>query len=207
MTKLMHPNPPPAFPGMRIGLLGGSFNPAHEGHRHISVTALKRLALHRVWWLLTPGNPLKRSDELADLHQRMARARTISAHPRIEVTDFEAGLSSPYSFDTLRFLIRRFPGVQFVWIIGGDNLAQFHRWRDWRRIFRAVPILVADRPDFRQAALASTAARRFASAQRPEARAIHLPAMTPPAWTYVSLPLCDISSTELRQGTGTSKLR
>ncbi|MGF1622179.1 MAG: nicotinate-nucleotide adenylyltransferase [Rhodomicrobiaceae bacterium] len=207
MTKLMQPNPPPAFSGMRIGLLGGSFNPAHDGHRHISVTALKRLALNRVWWLVTPGNPLKRFDELADLWERMAQGRKISAHPRIEVTDFEAGLSSPYSFDTLRFLKRRFPRVQFVWIIGGDNLAQFHRWRDWRRIFRTVPILVADRPDFRQAALASTAARHFAGAQLPESCAIRLPAMTPPAWTYLSLPLCDISSTQLRQGTVALKSR
>lgn len=202
MTKLLHRNPPPAFPGMRIGLLGGSFNPAHDGHRHISVTALKRLALHRVWWLLTPGNPLKRSDELADLGQRTARARAISAHPRIDVTDFEVGLASPYSFDTLRYLKRRFPGVHFVWIVGGDNLAQFHRWREWRGIFKTLPILIADRPDCRHAALASTAAMRFASAQRPESGAIRLPEMKPPVWTYLSMPLRDISSTELRQGTG-----
>ena len=190
--------PPPAFPGMRIGLLGGSFNPAHEAHRHISVAALNRLGLHQVWWIVTPGNPLKSASELAPLDERLAYAARVAAHPKIVVTAFEAALGTAYSAHTIRYLQRRYPGVQFIWIMGGDNLAQFHRWRDWAQIFSSIPIFVADRPECRHAAFASPAARRFASAYLPENRAGLLTSSPAPAWTYLSLPLRNISSTAIR---------
>jgi len=192
--------PPPAFPGMRIGLLGGSFNPAHEGHLHISRFALKRLGLHKLWWLVTPGNPLKSRSGLPDLPSRLRQAQEIATDPRIVVTGLEAGLSSTYACDTIRFLRTRFPGVRFVWIIGGDNLAQFHRWRHWQDIFQALPVLVADRPEFRHKALSSPAAMRFSAALASESAAPRLAMLAPPAWIYLSLPLCDLSSTAIRQG-------
>lgn len=197
--------PPPAFPNMRIGLLGGSFNPPHEGHRHISLAALARLRLVKLWWLVTPGNPLKNSAHLPSLAERLALAGEIAAHPSIEITGFEAVLPTAYAIDTVRFLRRRFPGVHFVWIMGGDNLAQFHRWRDWAGLFAALPILVVDRPGARFRALASPAASRFAAARLPESAAPRLAALAPPAWIYMTLPLCGASSTAIRGDLGAAK--
>ena len=194
--------PPPAFAGMRIGLLGGSFNPPHEGHRHISLTAIARLRLDRLWWLVTPGNPLKDAGDLPHLAERMTLAADAAAHPAIEITGFEAALPTPYAIDTVRFLQRRFPAAHFVWIMGGDNLAQLHRWRDWAGLFRALPILVLDRPETRFRALASPAARRFAAGRFPESAALRLPLLAPPAWIYMTLPLRDVSSTALRAQAG-----
>jgi len=191
--------PPPAFPSMRIGLLGGSFNPAHEGHRQISLAAIKRLQLHKLWWLITPGNPLKKTDQLPGLDDRLAYARHVASHPKIEVTGFEADLPTPYSLETITYLQRRYPSVDFVWIVGGDVLVQFHHWRNWQRIFLSIPILVADRPGFRHAALASPAARRFAAAQIPEDALGQLTNLPPPAWSYLSLPLCEVSATAIRR--------
>jgi nicotinate-nucleotide adenylyltransferase len=189
---------PPAFPGMRIGLLGGSFNPAHEGHLHISRVALARLGLHAVWWLVTPGNPLKDASARQTLPQRLTSARAAACHPRIRVTAFEAARGSPFTADTLAFLLRRHKGVHFVWIMGGDNLAQFHRWRDWRRIFAGLPIFVLDRPGARLPAIASPAARSFAAARLPEEAAATLPTRPAPAWIYAGLPLSPLSSTAIR---------
>jgi nicotinate-nucleotide adenylyltransferase len=187
---------PPAFPSMRIGLLGGSFNPAHDGHRHISLAAIARLSLDRVWWVVTPGNPLKSRSELAVLDERIEIARQVAVHPRIDVTGFEAELHSPYAIDTIRFLQQRHAGVRFIWIIGGDNLCQLHLWRRWREIFLAIPILVADRPEFRHRALASPAATQF----RPSLRrnAAGLTRATSPAWAYLTLPLNKSSSSAIR---------
>ncbi len=189
---------PPAFPGMRIGLLGGSFNPAHEGHLHISRVALARLGLHAMWWLVTPGNPLKAPRARETLPQRLGSARGIARHPRIRVTAFEAACGSHFTADTVALLLRRYSGVHFVWIMGGDNLVQFHRWRDWRRIFASMPILVLDRPGARLPAIASPAARAFACARLPEESAAALPLRPPPAWVYASLPLSPLSSTAIR---------
>ena len=191
-------NPPPAFPHMRIGLLGGSFNPPHEGHRHISLAALARLRLDRLWWVVTPGNPLKSATHLPSLAERMSHSAEVASHPAIEITGFEAALPTPYAVDTVHFLQRRFPGTHFVWIMGGDNLAQLHRWRDWAGLFTALPILVLDRPGARLRALASPAARRFAGARLSESAALRLPVLSPPAWIYLTLPLCDASSTAIR---------
>ena len=190
--------PPPAYPGMRIGLLGGSFNPPHPGHRHIAEIALQRLGLDQVWLIVTPGNPIKDHGELAALSQRLAATRETVAHPRLVVTGFEAAMPTAYTAQTLAFLHRRFPGVHFVWIMGGDNLAGFHRWQEWTGIMRMMPITVLDRPGFRFRAMASRAAHVFAHARVSEAQSGALALMQPPAWSYLTIPLADISSTQLR---------
>jgi nicotinate-nucleotide adenylyltransferase len=183
---------------MRIGLLGGSFNPPHEAHRAISLTALKRLGLDRVWWLVTPGNPRKDASKLASLESRVAAARTLANHPRIAVTGFEAGSGTAYTVDLIAELKRRFPGVSFVWLMGADNLAEFDRWHAWEKIFAAVPIAVLDRPGFRLKARAGKAAKRFAAYSIDESDARGLAGLVPPAWTILTHTLSPLSSTALR---------
>jgi nicotinate-nucleotide adenylyltransferase len=184
---------------MRIGLLGGSFNPAHDAHREISLTALKRLGLDSVWWLVTPGNPLKDVSTLPALEERVAAAREIARHPRVAVTGFDGGTGSRYTIDLLTALKRRFPAVHFVWLMGADNLAQFHRWKDWAGLFSLVPIAVLDRPGHRLKAQASPAARRFAAYYVDETDAAGLALLVPPAWTILSHKLSGLSSTALRE--------
>jgi nicotinate-nucleotide adenylyltransferase len=167
----IHANPPHAEPGQRIGLLGGSFNPPHAAHRLITEIALTRLRLDRVWWLVTPGNPLKDRSVLLPLAERLALARTLMDDPRVIITDFERGLNSPFTAATLAYLKLRFSSVHFVWLMGGDCLADFHRWQHWRQIFEMLPIAVIDRPGWRLPALASRAGRAFSSRRLPEARA------------------------------------
>lgn len=197
---------PRAAPGMRIGLYGGSFNPPHAGHRHVSLLALKRLRLDRIWWLVTPGNPLKEHGELAGTAERVALARRMASHPRIDVTSFEEGIGARYTVDTLLFLARRCPGVNFVWIMGADNLASFHRWRGWETIAALMPIAVVDRPGFTLAATRSRAAIRLAP-YRVDARAAACLATTaPPAWLFLYGPRSSLSSTELRRSGRTSLL-
>ena len=195
-----HLKVPMAAPNMRIGLLGGSFNPAHAAHRHISLAALKRLGLDQVWWLVSPGNPLKDAGKMPDLEARIEVAREVAHHPKIVVTGFEAGRPSAYTVDTIGFLKRRYPSVDFVWLMGADNLASFHRWREWEKLFGLVPIAVLDRPGYRLKARASRAAQRFAFAALDESDARGLASMGPPAWTLLSLPLSSLSSTRLRGG-------
>jgi nicotinate-nucleotide adenylyltransferase len=184
---------------MRIGLLGGSFNPPHAAHRLISINALKRLHLDQVWWMVTPGNPLKQHSGLAPLAARIRLAREVSRHPRIKVTAFEAGIGTVYTAKVLRFLWRRYPRVRFVWLMGADNLASFHHWKDWQAIFARMPIAVEDRPGWRYRALASPAANRFARFRLPESEAAALPGLPPPAWCFLSGPLSKLSSTALRR--------
>ena len=191
--------PPPVADGMRIGLLGGSFNPPHTGHRLISETALKRLRLAQVWWLVTPGNPLKDHANLAPLAERIRLARTIARTPAIKVTAFEAAIGTAYTAQTLAWLHDRNPRVRFVWLMGADNLASFHRWNDWRSIFGLVPIAVEDRPQWRYRALSSPAAIRFAQYRLAESEAAKLPDLAPPAWCYLSGRLSKLSSTVLRE--------
>jgi len=189
---------PMAAPNMRIGLLGGSFNPPHAAHREISLTALKRLRLDQVWWLVTPGNPLKDAADLPSLKKRVAAAKELVSHPRIEVTGFAGERASAYTIDLLTELKRRFPAVSFVWLMGADNLADFHRWRAWQEIFGLMPIAVFDRPGFRLKARASKAAQRFSLFQVDESDAAGLACLVPPAWSILSHQLSRLSSTELR---------
>ncbi|HXF55802.1 MAG TPA: nicotinate-nucleotide adenylyltransferase [Hyphomicrobiaceae bacterium] len=191
--------PPLVLPGQRIGVMGGTFNPPHAGHLLVSRSALRRLALHQVWWVVTPGNPLKGNEDLPDLCGRMDLCRRLAADRRVRVTGFEETLRTPYTAVTLAFLRRRFPRVRFVWIMGADNLAGFHRWQDWRRIAAIMPIAVVDRPGWRLKALASRAAHALARAYLPESRALTLPLLKPPAWTFITGPLSHLSSTELRR--------
>jgi nicotinate-nucleotide adenylyltransferase len=188
---------------MRIGLLGGSFNPPHEAHRAISLAALKRLGLDQVWWLVSPANPLKDSSRLPSLEARAGAARKLARHPRIEITGFSGG--STYTIDLLTALKRRFPGVQFVWLMGADNLAEVQRWRDWEQIFALVPIAVFDRPGYRLKALASRAAQLFAAYRVDETDAGGLAGLIPPAWTLITHPLSGLSSTALRAGAKNDK--
>jgi len=194
---------PMAAPNMSIGLLGGSFNPPHDAHRQISLTALKRLGLDQVWWLVAPGNPLKDPTKLASLQDRVHAARKMAKSPRIEVTSFAA--SSPYTIDLITELKRRFPGVNFVWLMGADNLAQFHRWRSFDKIFARMPIAVLDRPGFRLKARAGMEAQRFAPYRVDESDARGLARLEPPAWTILTHRLSGLSSTALRAGKAKKK--
>jgi nicotinate-nucleotide adenylyltransferase len=185
-------------PRLRIGLLGGSFNPAHEGHRAISREALKRLRLDRVWWLVSPQNPLKPTDQTADLAQRLAAARAIADHPRVVVTDLERRIGTRYTVDTLAWLTRRCR-ARFVWLIGADNMAQLPRWRRWQRLVRMVPIAVFDREPYSYLALAGRMASAYAGGRLAERRAPVLAECPPPAWVYLRLRRHQASSTALRQ--------
>ena len=183
---------------MRIGLLGGSFNPPHAAHRLISEIALKRLGLTQVWWLVTPGNPLKSKRELLNVGERLEACRRLAADRRIVITDFEKELRGAFTISTLGYLRERHPGVHFVWLMGADNLAGMHRWRQWRDIFRIMPIAVIDRPRWRFKALASPAAAAHAASRWPEAKAMRLATAPAPAWLFLTGPLSDLSSTALR---------
>jgi nicotinate (nicotinamide) nucleotide adenylyltransferase/ribosome silencing factor RsfS/YbeB/iojap len=183
----------------RIGLLGGSFNPAHGGHLHISREALRRLDLDEVWWLVSPQNPLKPAAGMAPFVARLAAAKALAAADRrIRVSDIEARLGTSYTADTLRALRRRFPAARFVWLMGGDNLAQFPYWRRWQDIFRTVPIAVFDRPGTALRALAGSAAQRFAAARVPASAARRLASRLPPAWVFFHTRLDPRSATRIR---------
>ncbi|MDA7948491.1 MAG: nicotinate-nucleotide adenylyltransferase [Hyphomicrobiaceae bacterium] len=184
---------------MSIGLLGGTFDPPHAGHVHISEMALKRLGLDRLWWLVTPGNPLKSPSDMKSFASRLHAARALVRHPRIDVTGFEVATGSAYTADTIAYLRRRYPCTRFVWIMGADNLASFHLWRRNREIMEGVPIAVMDRPGYRLAACASRTSHRFANAYLEETDASGLKSMTPPAWTFLTVPLSSLSSTALRE--------
>lgn len=188
---------PIARPGQVIGLLGGSFDPAHDGHVHITVSALKRFGLDHVWWLVSPGNPLK-SRGPAPLGPRMAQARAVMQHPRVQVTDLESQLGTRYTAQTLAALQRRYPGVRFVWLMGADNLAQFHRWQDWRWIIENVPVGVIARPGDRIAARLSKAAEVYRGARIPGRAAHILGQQEAPAWSFINLPMSTQSSTAIR---------
>ena len=194
----MIPSFPPHGAGQRIGLYGGSFNPPHEGHRHVALMALRRLALDRLWLLVTPGNPLKNHDGLAPLEARLAETRSIMTHPRIDVTGVEAALGSDMTVDTIAALTARLPLLRFVWIMGGDNLASFHLWRRWRAIAALVPMAVIDRPGATHRALHSPAAQALSRFRIPESAAPALAERSPPAWVYLHGRRSSLSSTALR---------
>jgi len=185
-------------PGMRIGLFGGTFDPPHAAHRGACLLAMKRLGLDRVWWLVTPGNPLKDTSRLAPLPERVAAARALAHHPRIDVTGIEARLGTHYSYETVAYLVRRCPQVRFVWIMGADNLRSFHRWQRWRGIASLVPMAIVDRLGPSLYATAGVAGQALAWARIPEAAAKTLPERTPPAWIYLHGLKSPLSSTALR---------
>jgi len=191
-------HPPYATQGMRIGLLGGSFNPPHAAHRLISLTAIKRLNLTQVWWLVTPGNPLKNTRGLAPLPKRTAAARSLTHHPRIDVTGLEAVIKTRYTYDTISWLLARCPGIRFVWIMGADNLRSFHRWQKWHKIAELVPIVVIDRLGPSLYAAVSPAGTVLARVRIPEYAAAALPDRKPPVWAYLHGLKSPLSSTALR---------
>lgn len=192
-VRLPHPSA-----GLRIGLLGGSFNPAHAGHRHVSMLALRQLRLDRIWWLVTPGNPLKDGADLAPLDARIAAAREAAAHPRIHVTDLESSLGTRFTYDLLSRLVARCSAARFVWIMGGDNLLQFHRWRRWRAIADLVPIAVIDRPGATLRATHSRAGLALAHCRLAETEAGALADRPPPAIVILHGPRSNLSSTAVR---------
>ncbi|MBB3973389.1 nicotinate-nucleotide adenylyltransferase [Hansschlegelia beijingensis] len=192
------PRLPPHAPGMTIGLFGGTFNPPHEGHRRASLLALRRLGLDQVWWLVTPGNPLKNNDALPPLPQRMEAARRAAAHPDISVSDAEAAIGVRFTYDAIAYLAARCRGVSFVWIMGADNLESFHGWQRWREIADLVPIAVVDRPGATFSP-SSRAAHALARYRVPERQARSLSRMKPPAWCFLHGPRSALSSTILRK--------
>lgn len=187
----------------RVGLLGGSFNPAHDGHRHITEEALKRLALDEVWWLVSPQNPLKAAAGMASLEARLASARAVAGrHPRIRVTDIETRLGLRHTAEVVRRLQRAYRRRRFVWLMGADNLAQIHRWKSWHEIFTRVPIAVFARSSYDFRALAGPAATRYAAARLPERKAAALAAREPPAWVFLAIRRHPASATAIRARTG-----
>jgi nicotinate-nucleotide adenylyltransferase len=182
---------------LRVGLLGGSFNPAHEGHRYVSLEALRRLGLDQVWWLVSPQNPLKPKAGMASLPERLRLAEAVASHPRLRVLALEERLGTRYTVDTLQ----RLAGWQdkaFVWLIGADNLSQLPRWRQWRRVMAACPVAVFERHPYSYAALAGPAAVAFAAARLDDADAARLVLSRPPAWMFVRLRPHPASATALR---------
>ena len=192
--------------GMRVGLLGGSFNPPHAAHRAISLFAIKRLKLDRVWWLLSPGNPLKDHNGLRALAERAQAAKDVAEDPRIDISCLEAVIGTRYTVDTITHLRRRLSGVRFVWIMGADNLAQFHRWQNWRRIAAEVPMAVIDRPPQSFRALAAPAAQSLARYRLPENQAARLPDQRVPAWVFLTGMKLKMSSTGLRNPDGSWRI-
>jgi nicotinate-nucleotide adenylyltransferase len=189
---------PHCEPDMTIGLFGGSFNPPHQGHVQVSELVLDRLQLDRVWWLVSPGNPLKDHGNLKPLAQRLDACRAITTHPRVAVTAFERALPTAYTAATVAHVLSRNPGTRFVWVMGADNLAGFHHWQDWRWIANALPIAVVDRPGSTLAFCSAKAALALKRFRVDETRAKNLALMQPPAWTFIHGPRSPLSSTRLR---------
>lgn len=188
---------PVARRGMTIGLLGGSFDPAHEGHVHITKEALKRFKLDRVWWLVSPGNPLK-SEGPAPMERRISAARAVMDHPRVTITDIETRLGTRYTAETLHALRRAYPGVNFIWLMGADNLRQFHKWDNWHAIMATVPVGVLARPGSRTDARVSKAASIYAKQRLPGRYARDLFRHAPPVWCFANMPMIHASSSEIR---------
>lgn len=189
-------------PGSKIGLLGGSFNPAHEGHRHISLMCLEALGLDCVWWMVSPGNPLKPQEGMTPFDERLNSAREMARDTRIVVSDIEARLGTRYTADTLAALTKRHPEVHFIWLMGADNMLQLPQWRNWRAIAEMVPIAVYPRPGYTEEALNSPAATELAQAILNPDEAKRLPLAAPPALIFLSGPENPLSATEIRERSG-----
>lgn len=193
---------PTTMPGMVVGLFGGSFNPPHPGHALVAEIALRRLSLNQLWWMVTPGNPLKSHGNLAPLGERLRLSEKLATNPAIKVTAFEKTLGTGYTAETLAFVKARNPHVRFVWIMGADNLRGFHRWQNWRKIAETFPIAVIDRPGATLSYLSSKMARTYDYARVDEEDAASLWRHTAPAWTFIHGPRSTLSSTALRAETG-----
>jgi nicotinate-nucleotide adenylyltransferase len=189
---------PPHAPGLKIGLFGGTFDPPHQAHLAASLLAMRRLGLDRIWWLVTPGNPLKDTRRLESLERRMAAVRKLTNHPRIDVSGLEAHIGTRYTYDTIRYILTRCPKAHFVWIMGADNLRSFHRWQKWQAIANAVPIAVVDRLGPSLYASASVAGQALLKSRIPEEQARSLPYRRPPAWVFLHGLKSPLSSTALR---------
>lgn len=187
--------------GMQVGLFGGSFNPPHAGHALVAEIALRALKLDQLWWIVTPGNPLKAGKPIAPLAERLKKSEAFAEDPRIKVTAFEASFNVRYTADTLALVQARNSGVDFVWVMGADNLAQFHRWQRWREIATTMPIAVIDRPGSTLALISSMMAKTFDYARVNERDAARLARLRAPAWTFIHGPRSSLSSTALRAGT------
>ena len=196
--KRHHLRMPHVEPGQAVGLFGGSFNPPHEGHVHVSEQALRRLDLDQVWWLVTPGNPLKNNSNLASLEDRIAACEAINTDPRIKVTGCELNLPTRYTADTLAHIVQRNPQVRFVWVMGADNLGQFHKWERWRDIAGLMPIAVVDRPGSTLALHSAMAAQALRHARIDEADSPSLADYRAPAWVFLHGPRNSLSSTAIR---------
>lgn len=191
----------PSFaPGMAIGLFGGSFDPPHRGHVEVSLEALRALRLDQVWWLVSPQNPLKPNAPSSDLSRRIAAARALIRSPRIKVTGIEAALGTNYTAETLRRLRPKLSTVHYVWMMGADNLAGFHRWRDWEGIAASLPMAIFNRPGKAMAALSSPAAHALARYRIEPSDAASLAGTPPPAWVFLPSPSISLSSTDIRAG-------
>ncbi|MBB4210866.1 nicotinate-nucleotide adenylyltransferase [Rhodothalassium salexigens DSM 2132] len=203
VRALTTPPVPPAgadlWAGQRVGLLGGSFNPAHDGHHHISKVALRRLGLDWVWWLVSPQNPLKPKDDMAPFAARFASAEAAARHPRVLVSDLETHIATRFTADTIAELSGHFPRTRFVWLMGADNLVQFTRWQHWDRIAHTVPIAVIDRPGYSHAALTAKMARIFAHRRCPERQWQTLATRSLPAWAFITCPRHPASATRIRE--------
>lgn len=193
--------------GMAVGLFGGSFNPPHAGHALVAEIALRRLALDQLWWIVTPGNPLKAGRALLPLAERLRLSAEKAGDPRVKVTAFEAALPTRFTADTLAWVKKRNAGVDFVWIMGADNLREFHRWQRWGRIAETFPIAVVDRPGATLSFLSAVMAKTFDYARVDETDAPRLARMRPPAWTFIHGPRSSLSSTAIRAAAETRSLR
>ncbi len=191
---------PHAARGLSVGLFGGSFNPPHAGHRLVAEIALRRLALHQLWWIVSPGNPLKTRRNQSALDVRIAQSEAIANDPRIRVTAFEAAHNLRYTADMIELVLRRNPGVNFVWIMGADNLRDFHKWDRWRQIIDTVPVAVIDRPGSTLSFLSSITAKSYDFARIDEDDSAVLARLKAPAWTFIHGPRSSLSSTAIRDG-------
>ncbi len=189
--------PPP--PGKRIGLMGGSFNPAHEGHLHISELAINNLNLDRIMWLVSPQNPLKPTEDMAPFHERMNHAEHMAKHnPKIIVSDVESKLGTTHSIDLLIEFKTRFPKIGFVWVMGADSMLQIDQWKDWKAIFSTLPIAIFARPEYSDSITSCVAAKHFSENRIDEGQSAELIEMTAPAWAYLETPMHPESSTRIR---------
>lgn len=187
-------------PGLKVGLLGGSFNPAHEGHRLVSLMALRQLQLDQVWWLVSPQNPLKSASDMAPLDTRVQGAEQFAAHPRIFVTDIETHLGTRFTVDTMKALNERYRETHFVWLMGADNMIQLPRWEKWRELVNAVPMAIYPRPGFNLKARLSLAATTYRSSWLDPSDAALIPRLAAPALCFLEGPQNPISATQLREG-------